>query len=66
MPGVTFAVWGPFGKLNVRRRRQMSAAAPPPALAPRISGDVREAADRYGMSVLELAALERLGVPVLR
>jgi secreted PhoX family phosphatase len=65
-PGVTFAVWGPFGKLNVRRRQQMSVAAPPPGLAPRISGELREAADRYHMSVLELAALDRLGVHVLR
>ena len=65
-PGVTFAVWGPFGKLNARRRQQMSVAAPPPGLAPRVSGELREAADRFGMSVLELAALDRLGVPVLR
>ncbi len=33
-PGVTFAVWGPFGKLDVRRRQQMGVAAPPPGLAP--------------------------------
>ena len=64
-PGVTFAVWGPFKSMNVDRRRQMSLAAPPPLAAPFISGELREAADRYRLSVLEAAALERLGVPIL-
>jgi uncharacterized protein len=64
-PGVTFAVWGPFKSINTRRRRQMSVAAPPPALAPYISGELREAADRYRLSVLEAAAFHRLGVPIL-
>jgi secreted PhoX family phosphatase len=64
-PGVTFAVWGPFGQVNVARRRQMSAAAPPPPLAPMISGELREAADRHRLTVLEAAAFHRLGVPIL-
>jgi len=64
-PGVTFAVWGPFKSIDVRRRRQMSVAAPPVGLAPRISGELREAADRYRLSVLEAAAFQRLGVPIV-
>ena len=46
VPGVTFAVWGPFKRMSARRRRQMSVAAPPAGLAPYISGELREAADR--------------------
>lgn len=65
VPGVTFAVWGPFGSMNTRRRRQMSVAAPPPALAPVISGELREAADRHRLTVLEAAAFHRLKVPIL-
>ena len=53
-PGITFAVWGPFKSLDIRRRRQMSVAAPPARLAPVVSGELREA-----------AALNRLGVPIL-
>ena len=64
-PGVTFAVWGPFKSLDTRRRRQMSFAAPPRGLTPAISGELREAADRHRISVLEAAAFERLGVPIL-
>ena len=64
-PGVTFAVWGPFKSLNTRRQRQMSVAAPPRGLAPFISEELREAADRHHLSVLEAAALHRLRVPIL-
>ncbi|MGH2614503.1 MAG: alkaline phosphatase PhoX [Thermomicrobiales bacterium] len=64
-PGVTFAVWGPFGRMNTTRRRQMSLAAPPPLLAPYVCGELREAADRHRLSVLEAAAFHRLGVPIL-
>jgi secreted PhoX family phosphatase len=64
-PGVTFAVWGPFKSPSAARTRQMSFAAPPAALAPFISGELREAADRHRLSVLEAAAFHRLGVPIL-
>ncbi len=43
----------------------MAAAAPPPELAPRISGELAEAAQRYGMTALEAAAFDRLGVPIV-
>lgn len=65
VPGVTFAVWGPFPKASAARRGQMSVAAPPAALAPFISGELREAADRHRLSVLQAAAFQRLGVPIL-
>jgi hypothetical protein len=65
VPGITFAVWGPFKSVNTRRRRQMSVAAPPARLAPTISGELREAADRLRLSVLEAAAFDRLGIPLL-
>ncbi len=62
--GLTFAIWGPFQQQNVARQRQMAFAAPPAALAPRISGELAEAAERHGMSPLEAAAYDRLGVPL--
>jgi secreted PhoX family phosphatase len=64
-PGVTFAVWGPFAAASAARRSQMSFAAPPAALAPFISADLRDAADRFNLSILEAAAFHRLGVPIL-
>jgi secreted PhoX family phosphatase len=64
-PGVTFAVWGPFKSGGAARQSQMSFAAPPAALAPFISGELREAADRHHLSILEAAAFHRLGVPIL-
>lgn len=63
-PGMTFAIWGPFSRRNPSRQRQMASAAPSPAVAPRIRGELAEAADRYGMSPLEAAAFDRLGVPL--
>lgn len=64
-PGVTFAVWGPFQAASAARRAQMSFAAPPAALAPYVSGELREAADRFRLSTLEAAAFQRLGVPIV-
>ena len=64
-PGITFAIWGPFKGRNTSRQRQMAVAAPPAHLAPRISGELAEAAQRYGLSTLEAAAYERLGVPLV-
>jgi hypothetical protein len=43
----------------------MAHAAPPAHLAPRISGELREAAERYGLTPLEAAAYERLGVSLV-
>lgn len=63
-PGITFAIWGPFARRNSSRQREMAAAAPPPGLAPRIGGELAEAADRYGMTPLEASAFDRLGVPL--
>ena len=64
-PGITYAIWGPFKKFSERRQRQMAVAAPPPELAPRISGELAEAARRYGMTALEAAAYKSLGVPLV-
>lgn len=60
-PGITFAIWGPFSKRNAGRQRRMAAAAPPEFLAPKVSGELAEAAERHGMSALEAAAFDRLG-----
>jgi len=65
VPGVTFAVWGPFQAISAARRSQMSFAAPPAALAPFISGELAEAADRHRLTALEAAAYQRFGVPIL-
>ena len=64
-PGVTFAVWGPFKEMAAARQHQMSFAAPPAALAPYLSPELREAADRHRLGLLEAAAFHRLGVPIL-
>ena len=61
-PGTTFAIWGPFARQNRARRRQMAHADPPARYAPRITGELAEAADRYGLTRLEAAAYDRLGV----
>jgi secreted PhoX family phosphatase len=61
-PGKTFAIWGPFGGQSVTRQQQMAVAAPPKSMAPKVSGELAEAASKFGMSPLEAAAYERLGV----
>ncbi len=63
-PGLTLAIWGPFRYQNSSRQARMSVAAPPEELAPRVSGELAEAAGRYGMGTLEAAAFDRLGVPL--
>jgi secreted PhoX family phosphatase len=60
-PGITLAIWGPFGETSVRNQRRMAAAAPPKSMTPRISEELAEVADRCGMNHLEAAAYERLG-----
>ncbi|MDP9379323.1 MAG: PhoX family protein [Chloroflexota bacterium] len=49
---------------NPMRQRQMASAAPPAHLAPMLSSDLVEAAQKYGLSYLEAAAYDRLGVPL--
>jgi len=63
--GLTYAIWGPFARANSLRRRQMAHAGPPPYMAPRISGELAEAAERYGMTQLQAAAFDRLGFSLL-
>ena len=61
-PGTTFAIWGPFARQNRDRQRLMAYAPPPARYAPRISGELAEAAERYGLTRLEAAAYASLGV----
>ena len=63
-PGHTFAIWGPFEGRDRTRQRSMAAATPPDGLGPRISGELADAAQRLGLSPLEAAAYDRLGVPL--
>jgi uncharacterized protein len=62
--GLTFAIWGPFARRSRTRQRQMALAAPPAHLAPQVSGELAEAASKFGMSPLEAAAFDRLGVSI--
>ena len=62
--GLTFAIWGPFARRSSTRQRKMATAAPPAHLAPRVSGELAEAARKVGMSPLEAAAFDRLGVSI--
>jgi secreted PhoX family phosphatase len=64
-PGITFAIWGPFRPKSGRRQRQMAVASPPKSMMPNVSGELAEAASRHGMSTLEAAAFERLGVSLV-
>jgi secreted PhoX family phosphatase len=64
-PGTTLAIWGPFARQNRERQRVMARAAPANEYSPKISGELAEAAQRYGLSQLEAAAYERLGVPLV-
>ena len=63
-PGITYAVWGPFKDPSAARQRQMAHAEAPEDLRPRLSGELSEAAQRHGMSEMEAAAYDRLGVPL--
>jgi uncharacterized protein len=64
-PGITFAIWGPFARRNSTRQAAMNLAAPPSDLAPIVSNKLTAFAEQQGMSILEAAALERHGMPVL-
>lgn len=63
-PGITFAIWGPFTGSSSTAQYQMAHSAPPESLAPVISEELAELARRHGMTRLEAAAYERLGVPL--
>jgi secreted PhoX family phosphatase len=60
-PGHTFAVWGPFPRQDAGGRRAMAAARPRHRWAPKASAEVREYAQRHGISNYEAAAYDRLG-----
>ncbi|MBS4178820.1 alkaline phosphatase PhoX [Lederbergia citrea] len=64
-PGITFAIWGPFARRNSARQRAMGYAAPPANLAPVVSDKLAAFAENQGMSILEAAALERHGMPII-
>jgi uncharacterized protein len=64
-PGTSFVIWGPFARQNRDRQRAMAYASPPSHYAPKISGELTEAADRHGLTRLQAAAYSRLGVPLL-
>ena len=64
-PGITFVIWGPFARRNAARQYQMAVAPPPAHLAPRVSGELLEAAEKHGLSPLQAAAYHRFGVPLL-
>jgi secreted PhoX family phosphatase len=61
-PGVTLAIWGSFVRPNTGARSRIAQAMPPESLGPDISVELVEAAERHGMSRLEVAAYDRLGV----
>ena len=64
-PGITFAIWGPFARRNSARQQAMGYAAPPANLGPVVSDKLAAFAEEQGMSLLEVAALERHGMPIL-
>jgi secreted PhoX family phosphatase len=64
-PGITFAIWGPFASRNASRQRLMGHAAPPKQYAPQVSDKLALFAERQGMTVLEAAAFQRHGMPIL-
>ena len=63
--GITFAIWGPFARRNSARRRAMNFAQPPANLGPIVSDKLAAFAEDQGMSLLEAAALERHGMPII-
>lgn len=65
VPGITFAVWGPFAPPDATARSLMALSAPPETMKPEVSGELAEAARRFGMSELGAAAYDRLGLPIV-
>jgi hypothetical protein len=62
--GLTFAVWGPFARVGRGAGQALAGAAPPARYAPTVSEPLAEAAERHGLTRLEAAAFDRLGVPL--
>jgi len=65
-PGHTFAIWGPFPRANAGRQRELAFRAPQHRWAPKIDGEIREEAERLGLSPYEVKAYQRLGVDLSR
>lgn len=64
-PGLTLAIWGPFERARVANRggaHSLARSIPPAHLAPKMTGELLEAAQRSRLSPLEAAALDRLGI----
>ena len=62
--GLTLAIRSLLRYRNPSRQARMSVSAPPEEIAPRVSGELAEAAARHGMGTLDDAALDRLGLPL--
>ena len=54
--------WGSFQRKNNQRQRQMAVAAPPESMMPVVSDEL---AEKFGLSTLEAAAYDRLGVSLV-
>lgn len=63
--GITLAIWGPFSARSTVAQARMAHAAPPVNMGPQITGELVEAAVKHGLSPLEAAAFDLLGVPLL-
>lgn len=63
-PGLTVAIWGPFRRRDHAGARRL-AVGDAGTLGPALSDDQLAAVDEAGLGVLEAAALDRLGVPLL-
>jgi uncharacterized protein len=64
-PGMTFAIWGRFPRRNRQRARRLANAEPPAQYGPVVSDELAQAAEEHGLTALEAAAYDRLGVPVV-
>ena len=56
-----------FEKPSARTRNsvEMAVAAPPESMMPEVSDELAEAAEKFGLSTLEAAAYDRLGVSLV-
>jgi hypothetical protein len=62
---MTFSIRGPFRRSDTKRQQQMAVATPPEFIRAKISGELAEAVGRLGMSTLEAAAYDPLGVSLV-
>ena len=63
-PDMTLAIWGPFPRQDTVRQRHMAYASPPERYAPLVDERLTEYSERHGVSRLEAAAYDRLGLPL--